>query len=78
MLQGGAVAKGRVKWFNELKGFGFIEDENGQDVFVHYTAVKDRESKVLPEGCLVEFERTESERGPLAEAVRVLNEPSEA
>tara|TARA_Y100000780_G_scaffold130394_1_gene117373 strand:- start:33197 stop:33418 length:222 start_codon:yes stop_codon:yes gene_type:complete len=68
------VATGRVKWFNEVKGFGFIEDETGVDVFVHYTAVLDRDNKILPEGEMVEYNKLDTERGPQAEAVRLLNE----
>jgi CspA family cold shock protein len=68
------VATGRVKWFNENKGFGFIEDEKGNDVFVHYTAVKSSDNKILPEGVEVEFVLKETDRGPQAEEVRLLEE----
>lgn len=68
------MATGRVKWFNENKGFGFIEDEKGNDVFVHYTAVKSSENKILPEGVEVEFVLKETDRGPQAEEVRLLEE----
>ena len=71
------MATGRVKWFNEVKGFGFIEDEAGADVFVHYTAVEDRNHKVLPEGVYVEFDRVDTERGPQAEKVRLVQETRE-
>jgi CspA family cold shock protein len=58
--------RGRVKWFNDRKGYGFIEQENGGDIFVHYTAIQDEGFKSLREGQEVEFEITQSERGPQA------------
>jgi len=59
---------GRVKWFNDEKGFGFITTENG-DVFVHYSAIQGEGYKTLAEGQEVEFDLLESERGPRAENV---------
>ncbi|HWP46497.1 MAG TPA: cold shock domain-containing protein [Candidatus Limnocylindrales bacterium] len=58
--------RGRVKWFNEAKGYGFIERENDTDVFVHYTAIQGEGFKTLSEGQTVEFEVIESEKGPQA------------
>lgn len=55
--------KGRVKWFNDSKGFGFIEQEGGKDVFVHYTAIQGEGYKSLTEGQEVEFEVYESKKG---------------
>jgi CspA family cold shock protein len=57
------VERGKVKWFNNSKGYGFIERENGQDVFVHYSAVDGDGYKTLEEGQAVEFEVTEGSKG---------------
>jgi CspA family cold shock protein len=61
--------KGRVKWFSEAKGYGFIEREEGEDVFVHYTAIQMDGFKTLAEGQEVEFEVVQGEKGPQAENV---------
>ena len=63
------MARGKVKWFNEQKGFGFIEQENGPDVFVHYSAIKAEGFKTLAEGQAVEFDVTAGPKGPKAENV---------
>ncbi len=60
---------GTVKWFNETKGFGFIEQENGPDVFVHFSAIKGDGFKTLAEGQKVEFNVTTGQKGPQAENV---------
>ncbi|OOB78984.1 MAG: cold-shock protein [Epulopiscium sp. Nuni2H_MBin003] len=60
---------GKVKWFNAEKGFGFIEREDGDDVFVHFTAIQSEGFKTLEEGQEVEFEITEGNRGPQASNV---------
>ncbi|HLS60402.1 MAG TPA: cold shock domain-containing protein [Virgibacillus sp.] len=57
---------GKVKWFNAEKGFGFIEREDGDDVFVHFSAIQAEGFKTLEEGQDVEFEIVEGERGPQA------------
>ena len=57
---------GTVKWFNAKKGYGFISDENGEDIFVHFSALNMSGFKVLEEGDKVEFEVVEGEKGPQA------------
>ncbi|EGQ6142715.1 cold-shock protein CspB [Listeria monocytogenes] len=63
---------GTVKWFNSEKGFGFIEVEGGDDVFVHFSAIEGEGFKALDEGQSVEFEIVEGQRGPQAEKVTKL------
>ncbi len=58
--------EGKVKWFNPEKGYGFIEIEEGQDVFVHYSEIQAEGFKTLEEGQAVEFEVVEGNRGPQA------------
>lgn len=60
---------GTVKWFNDAKGFGFIEQENGPDVFVHFSAITAEGFKTLAEGQKVEFKVTDGQKGPQAEDV---------
>jgi cold shock protein len=64
------MAEGRVKWFNESKGFGFIECETGKDVFVHYSAIEGQGFKSLSEGEKVSFNVETSAKGPQAANVR--------
>ena len=66
------MATGKVKWFNEKKGFGFIEQEGGPDLFVHYSAIDSEGFKTLNEDDEVSFEVVESERGPKAHGVKKL------
>ena len=61
--------RGRVKWFNETKGFGFIEQENGQDIFVHYTAIQGEGYRSLREGQEVSFDIVQGAKGPQAAKV---------
>ena len=63
---------GTVKWFNDSKGFGFIEREGGDDVFVHHSAIQAEGFKSLREGQKVEFEVVQGQKGPAAEAVVAL------
>ncbi len=58
--------KGTVKWFNNQKGYGFISDEEGNDVFVHYTGLEMEGFKTLDEGQAVEYEVIQGEKGPQA------------
>ena len=63
------MARGKVKWFNDAKGYGFIEQEGGEDVFVHFSAIAMDGFKTLAEGQEVEFEVTNGPKGPQAENV---------
>jgi len=63
------VPVGTVKWFSDEKGYGFIAVENGEDVFVHHTAIKGEGFKTLAEGQKVQFDLTQSPKGPRAENV---------
>nr|MBF0222493.1 cold-shock protein [Desulfobulbaceae bacterium] len=60
------MKKGIVKWFNASKGFGFIEQEDGADIFVHHTAIQADGYKTLDEGASVSFEVVEGQKGPAA------------
>jgi CspA family cold shock protein len=64
------VPEGKVKWFNEKKGFGFIEQDNGPDVFVHHTAITGEGFKTLSEGQRVSFEVEEAPKGLKAKNVQ--------
>lgn len=64
--------RGRVKWFSEAKGYGFIEREEGDDVFIHYTAISAEGFRTLAEGQEVEFEVVQGAKGPQAENVTLV------
>lgn len=66
------MAEGTVKWFNDSKGFGFIEQDNGPDVFAHFSAIEGDGFKSLDEGQRVSFDVTEGQKGPQAAAIRKL------
>lgn len=63
------MLKGTVKWFNDAKGYGFIQQEEGKDVFVHFTSIVMSGFKTLSEGDVVNFEIEDGERGPVAKNV---------
>jgi CspA family cold shock protein len=64
------MAQGRVKWFNDAKGFGFVQQDGGPDVFVHYSAIQSEGFRSLAEGDLVEFEVKQGPKGLQAANVR--------
>jgi cold shock protein len=66
------MSEGKVKWFNESKGFGFIEKNDGGDVFVHHSAIQGTGFKTLTEGQSVSFDVVQGNKGPAAENVKVL------
>ena len=63
------IVSGTVKWFNESKGFGFIEQENGPDLFAHFSAIASSGFKTLAEGQKVEFTVADGQKGPQAENI---------
>lgn len=69
----GQRTRGTVKWFNSEKGYGFITQENGPDLFVHYSEIQSKGFRSLNEGDKVEFEITDGKKGKQASAVIVVN-----
>jgi len=69
------MASGKVKWFDNKKGYGFIAQEGGQDVFVHHTSIIGSGYKTLCEGEIVSFEIISTDKGPKAEKVRRIQPP---
>jgi CspA family cold shock protein len=70
--KGFKMAEGRVKWFNDQKGYGFIEADSGKDVFVHHTSIQGQGFKSLSEGQRVAFDEEQGAKGPQAVNVRKL------
>ncbi|MBW2149812.1 MAG: cold-shock protein [Deltaproteobacteria bacterium] len=66
------MANGTVKWFSEKKGYGFIEQDDGPDIFVHYSSIDKPGFKILAEGDRVSFDVEESDRGPVAKNVKIV------
>ncbi len=66
------MPEGTVKWFNDAKGFGFLQSDDGQDVFVHQTEIQTDGFRSLAEGARVEFELTQGTKGPKALNVRLI------
>ena len=66
------MSEGKVKWFNERKGFGFIEQEGGSDIFVHFSAIQSSGFKTLTEGQQVSFDVVQGKKGLEAENVRTI------
>lgn len=66
------MSKGTVKWFNNSKGYGFISDEVGNDVFVHFSGINSEGFKTLEEGATVEYDVTDGAKGPQAVNVTVV------
>ncbi|MEE4246461.1 MAG: cold-shock protein [Kangiellaceae bacterium] len=67
-----SVTTGQVKWFNETKGFGFLEQESGPDVFVHFSSIQADGFKTLAEGQKVQFEIQDGQKGPQAANVQLI------
>ena len=73
-MRGGANMNGTVKWFNAEKGYGFIKDEEGKDIFVHFSSINSDGYKTLEEGQKVTYDLVESDRGPQAKNVTVVTD----
>ena len=65
------MSEGKVKWYDKKKGYGFIAEENGGDIFVHYTSISDPSVRLLTEGQSVTFEIVQGEKGPRAQNLTI-------
>jgi CspA family cold shock protein len=72
ILEDRTLAEGTVKWFNDQKGYGFIEQDSGDDIFVHHSAIEGTGFKSLSEGDRVSFDVGQGQKGPAAENVKKL------
>lgn len=72
------MPQGTVKWFNETKGFGFIQSDDGPDVFVHHSDIQSDGFRTLSEGARVEFETMQGDKGPKAQNVRPIGDAGQA
>ena len=68
------MQKGKLKWFNDRKGFGFLINDNGEDVFVHYSQIKKDGFKTLKEDDIIEYDEIVTEKGLQAQNVTILNQ----
>ena len=68
------MQKGKLKWFNDRKGFGFLINNNGEDVFVHYSQIKKDGFKTLKEDDIIEYDEIVTEKGLQAQNVTILNQ----
>ena len=74
-IKGGRMNRSRVRWFSQTKGFGFLDNPEGQDIYVHYTSIRSSTMDGIGEGSVVEYDLMETERGPEAMNVYIVSNP---